>query len=723
MPANTGIEPFTPAAAPATREVLVVRGTPEAVRVGGQPVQLQGNRLEIELPEGESRDIEITWAGATATEVFHLMFQNDRPTAAEVPAYSAGAPTNPTDPRFIDVSGVRPTDTVHGPAALRAWLDTLSNTTLELHAHASHDPTRPAPPPGTPDPDRVLADQQLSERRLQVARALIPARFNTSNGTAHGHTMSQANTIATMTPGGGPIDARNGGREEHRVTQITGTKAGVRTILRGRLARDRRQQGTTTPGTNTTTQPQTDRESTSAVQASFEINFEMIQRTEKIVASYSLSTRKARKVQKHPQGQLVLEGDGKRYILEADGAQEFFRKLQLAASTTAMWQQDGISAVQVQLRYAPRGDGGFQEIGEMFLTPDKLTDTFVRNLQRDKSLPGEPYAYWYEYRVTIHYLDDVALGDTLGAVTSVGAPGADAEGWIRSFARNLVIHPRDVTPALTVNLATGIMHFELIDRVQVVMGYGAFRHTLVLTAQDNARRLVIRPEAGAAATPIETSGTIFYKDGAQVALPEQQWQPQELVVINEPRGNTLRVQVILADPNHEFQSAQVRLRYEHGNRLVEQPVELVRHAQLFEWAVRLEDASARDWQYQATLIETSGAIRTIDWTDGKNDRLILGVQAVDVIPVTVTWLVPPPAGGLLAVKVDLEYTDPGNDVRWEHSELIRGDHSGTFTWAIAVKDASVRSYRYRVTEFRATGATEGQWQESNATALVLLPSA
>ncbi len=178
----------------------------------------------------------------------------------------------------------------------------------------------------------------------------------------------------------------------------------------------------------------------------------------------------------------------------------------------------------------------------------------------------------------------------------------------------------------------------------------------------------------------------------------------------------------LADPADEYVSAHVRLRYEHGNRVVEQAFELKDHAEMKEWAVRLEDPDARDWTYEATLVKKSGDIDTIARREGKNDQVILGVQATDVIPVEVAWLVPPPAGDLLAVKIDLTYVDEPNGLRWTRSELIRAGHSGTFTWSIPIKDARRTAYKYKVTEFRATGQKEMPWQDADTTMLVLMPS-
>lgn len=457
------------------------------------------------------------------------------------------------------------------------------------------------------------------------------------------------------------------------------------------------------------------------VQASFEVNLEMIQQEERVLATYELSTRKARTHPVHPQGQLILDAiDPGKYIIEADGAIEFFQWLEVNASTTADWALDGIHSIQIQLRYAPNGAGGFQRTNEIMLTPAEDKGSWKSGVLHENADDRLPVVYWYEYKVTVNYTQDVALGSQQGAVSSVGNSKADPDGWIRSDARNLVIHPRDITPAMTVNVATGVMQYDLLARAQLALTYGPYRQNLELSAEAPEHRLVIRPEPELQSAPLRTEGMLFYKDRAQVPLPPQEWKPQELIVINEPRENILRVRVILADPADEYERVAVRLRYEHGDRVVEQPLELKDHAEIKEWAVRLEDPNERNWRYEATLIKNSGDIDSIPWRDGKNEQIILGVQAVDVIPVQVTWLMPLPAGDLVAVKIDLLYEDETNEVRWSRSELIRQGHSGTFAWPIAIKDERNKTYRYKVTEFRQT-VKEGPWQESDAQMLVLLP--
>ncbi|PSN19394.1 hypothetical protein C7271_07505 [filamentous cyanobacterium CCP5] len=746
IPPDRGVEVFEPAAS-GTQETLRLRGNGATARVGPSRDSLasqsiSGNALAVDVPPGETRHVEITWPATQGTEEsFYLFFDYDRPQdTADVSSYSSGnpQPAEGTQPdsegaRFLTESRATSTTTPQrGPAELAAFLSTLEpGSTLELDAHASYE----ALPQGATAAERqaqVAHNQRLSERRLEVARNLISS-FNGQfqiNGRAHGHTQAQANQIQPL-PGPTPSPNSRGGRLQDRVVIIKGRRRSrPSTVLEGTLTRP---ETPTTNGLPVTilrghlqrgggSESGEDSNSTK-VEASFEVNLEIIQRQEKITATYELNTRKARTQEVHPQGQLILDAaNPAQYILEADGAIDFFQWLEIAASTTAQWEQEGIDSIAVQIRYGPDGRGGFRRTGDLMLTPQSDTDTWKVGVLHENDDSRQPVAYWYEYRVTVNFLPDVALGDQRGAVTSVGAANADADGWIRTTERNLVIHPRDVTPAVIVDLAAGIMHYDLIERAQVALRYGPYRQNLMLSAATPSHRLVIRPEPDLEDDRLHTTGTIFYKDGAQVPLPERAWTLQELIVINEPRENTLRVQVVLMDPQDEYERVNVRLRYEHENRIVETDFDLTDHAQFQEWSVRLEDPDHRDWQYQATLVKKSGDIDVIDWTEGDPSGLLtLGVKAVDVIPVQVILLVPP-SGDLLAVKVELRYEDERNGLLWEHAELFRSADALDFTWSIPIQDPQLRRYQYRVTEFhRTTGMSQGEWTEHSGTSLELIP--
>jgi len=747
FPADKGVERPQPSTS-GTRETLVIRGNGATAKVGASTGTLADHpitngRLVIDVPAGQARHVEIRWPGQ-AEQFFHVLFAFDRPNdnQQEVNSYQQGNP-QPADARFSSRSRARGATTGGGPDALRDWLRGLNNDQLDIYGYASYEE----------DESDTTHNMNLSNRRAQVAHRLVerlvPNRFRVLRVEPFGHAPARdnPNQIPALEPADGQPDG-HGSRSfpKDRVALIK-VHAKDECVLRGHWTRPAAPSGQSGSGTPSSGTPGsgtsgsgpsgsgpsgsgpsgsgTPSSEPTKVQASFEVNLEMIQREERITASYELNSRKARTREVHPQGQLLLEGiNPVDYILEADLAIDFFQRLKIAASTTAQWERDGIDSINIQLRYATDGQGGYQKSRDLRLTPQQETDsweTFVLHENDDDSLP---VAYWYEYRVTLHFLDDVALGDQRGAVTSIGVPDADADGWIRTTERNLVIHPRDVTPAVTVNIASGIIHYELLERAQLVLSYGPYRQNLTLSKENPEHRLVIRPEEGLEDEPLRSTGTLFYRDGARVPLPDTEWTLQELVVINEPRENMLNVQVLLSDPADQYERLEVDLRYEDENRIVEteEPLRFTEHAQIQEWSVRLEDPDRRAWQYRATLIKKSGDIDTVDWTDGpENDQLILGEPAVEVISVEVTWLMPPPMLDLLAVKVDLMYEDERNHVRWEKSELIREGHSGVFTWSIPVQDPNLRRYRYRVSEFRATGRTEGEWREDDTTKLVLIP--
>jgi len=282
-----------------------------------------------------------------------------------------------------------------------------------------------------------------------------------------------------------------------------------------------------------------------------------------------------------------------------------------------------------------------------------------------------------------------------------------------------VINPRDLTDIVPVRIAAGRLRFDIVQQAQVRVAYGQAASIVQLDAEHRERVLVFRPEPGAPPV-LETSGTLFYGDGAQVPLPTRTWD-ERLLVINEPAESILRVRVILADPNNLYKEAIVTLTYEHGERKIEETFHLSGHAAIQEWAVRLEDPAARAWTWQAVLVSNSGSIEEVPPKPGQGTNLIVGFPAKKVQEVVITLLKPLPMGDVLAMKLELEYRDDANNVFWERDLLFQEGGEATATWFIALKDPTRTTYRYRVTLNRAAEAAEGPWLESESRQLVLFP--
>jgi len=456
-----------------------------------------------------------------------------------------------------------------------------------------------------------------------------------------------------------------------------------------------------------------------------EIELSSISQEEQITATYDLSTQRALTRHVHPQGQLSLDllpEEAKDYVVEVDLNDDFFKRVSVRATTTAEWDIDGIASIRVEMRYGPKLDGTFAVHSDFLLTKDEPVGTWDAFALRDRGNAADaPPVLHYDYRVTVNYRASVALGDQSGEVTSAGIPGADAEGWIRRcFARNLVIHPRDVTPVHPVRISTGVLHFDLVQEVHIDVMSGPYSQRYRLTPEDHDIGLVIRPGPHEPKSAFSTRGTLFYRDGARVELPLEEHNPeQQEVIVNEPRDGTWRVKLVFADPTKMYKKATVTMRYEDGGRVVERDFDFTETGQEAEFSVRLEHPDRRKYTYRTLLMSNTGMIDVVDFQEGTAAQLVIGFRAAEVIPVNIACLQQVPSGSLLAVKVDLEYSDPDSEIHWAHSELIRQGHTGSFQWFLAIRDRTKRKYRYRVTAYRATGPEELPWTESSETWLVL----
>jgi hypothetical protein len=459
------------------------------------------------------------------------------------------------------------------------------------------------------------------------------------------------------------------------------------------------------------------------------MDIQSLSQQEHITADYDMRQQKATLHQIHPNGQLTLDltpEEAKACVLEVDLNSDFFHKLQVQASTNAQWDPEGIDSIRIELRYGPPGsDGGdWAQHADLLLnkaTPTQSWETFV---VRDRGNADDaPIVLWYDYRVTVNYRAEVTLGTESGEVSSRGALGADGDGWFKgSYARNLVIDPRDATGMRPLRLSTGVLQFDLVQEAHVDLATGAYRETFRLLPDMHDVSLVARV-SGDGQPAYHTTGTLFYKDGAHVDLPDTEWPAgQAQIVIDEPRDGVLRVRIIESDPASEFTKVMVTMHYEDGDRVVEKDFELTAHGQSVDFSVRLDHSDHRAYRYRTTLMRTSGAIETSDWIDADGTTktlLIVGRTAADVIPIIVTCLEPVPTPRLLAIRVDLDYSDADNQVHWTHSELIRAGFLGSFKWAVPIADPDKRTYRYKITAFRPSGPQELDWTDTDETDLVL----
>jgi hypothetical protein len=131
-------------------------------------------------------------------------------------------------------------------------------------------------------------------------------------------------------------------------------------------------------------------------------------------------------------------------------------------------------------------------------------------------------------------------------------------------------------------------------------------------------------------------------------------------------------------------------------------------------ALDLPDPSDRTYRYRVTRTWGTGEAEEDDWVQSDASVLVVGRVAANRLVVDVTPLGPElPDAGVVLIEVELSYLDPEHQVRDEQKVVI-GAWADRFRWEVAIADPLRRTYRYRVTTHRTSGATDvGPWTTSS----------
>ena len=133
-------------------------------------------------------------------------------------------------------------------------------------------------------------------------------------------------------------------------------------------------------------------------------------------------------------------------------------------------------------------------------------------------------------------------------------------------------------------------------------------------------------------------------------------------------------------------------------------------------AVDLEmpDPTDRSYRYKVTRILEDGTEEDDDWITSDRSSQLVGRVAgnmlvVDVIPVGPEL----PAAGVSLIEVQLQYVDAANQILNNPTAVIRA-HADKYHWVVPLKNPALKSYEYRVTVHRSSGATQaGNWTTSS----------
>lgn len=135
----------------------------------------------------------------------------------------------------------------------------------------------------------------------------------------------------------------------------------------------------------------------------------------------------------------------------------------------------------------------------------------------------------------------------------------------------------------------------------------------------------------------------------------------------------------------------------------------------------LPDPSDRNFRYRVVRMFKSGQVEEDDWIDSDIPVVLVGKVAANKLVVDIQPVGPElPSAGVVLIEVELSYIDAANQLREQTLVLIRAVADRP-RWEVAIRDPHARSYEYRVTVHRTSGAKHvGPWTRTSDR-LLLIP--
>lgn len=131
-------------------------------------------------------------------------------------------------------------------------------------------------------------------------------------------------------------------------------------------------------------------------------------------------------------------------------------------------------------------------------------------------------------------------------------------------------------------------------------------------------------------------------------------------------------------------------------------------------ALDLPDPADRRYRYRATRISAAGVEQEDPWVETDRPAVLLGGVSGDRMVVELTPIGPEPASaGIRLIEVALSYIDAEHQLRDQQTKHIQA-LADRPRWEFAIADPARRTYEYRITVHRTTGAkTVGPWTRSS----------
>ncbi len=407
-----------------------------------------------------------------------------------------------------------------------------------------------------------------------------------------------------------------------------------------------------------------------------------------------------------PQGTLATffgdQSDMSKFVREVDLDDPFFKTLGLAVRAIARWQEDGIAAVEVEVKY--------EQQGELKTNTFTFTPTDVEPQKWDPALIGGKRNYTWRSRVTF-------VGRAAGVWTK----------WESATTRDLNIAvptPGKIDVTVT---GVGLDFTNVVDAVLVHLRYEDRARDVPMVGQS----ILLSPDRASGQwqriiyadwdKPIEyrveyllKNGTVTRRDWAKTDGPVQN------LLVSRPDVDVLDIVLVPAGDWSQVIQATVDVRYTDGAQHSDAHFQLKTQDEFKRWGVLLVNPNARKFEYKLLATFKNGDTQETEWMQLDGDQAVpLKVQGPPRLAVKVTGAVIDVASTPL-VRVDLEYPHPvaaGVDTIAAFSLQA---NTQVETWQVPLLPDAPSTYKQRITYFPTQGPpVERAWEVSQSELIVV----
>lgn len=377
------------------------------------------------------------------------------------------------------------------------------------------------------------------------------------------------------------------------------------------------------------------------------------------------------------------------YAQEVDLDDPFFKQINANVKVNAPFDELPIHSVEVKLFYKgePMDVIGSEVNGEyQFSSPDDVARfaTFVED---------DDFNYHYSYQVNYKGASKIFQSEEIETNESVLTVNVDDVG------------------ILYVSITPGDIDFEQVKQAQITMEYEDSAHGVdkitdqFIMSAEAAEHKFEHIIFSKRSKPYRYKVNYKMEDGKEYETDWLEGNANRLF-INDPFTQSKTVGFrVSGDLETEIANIFIDAKYEDtaNDYVVTKSIALSKDNPFFDWFIPMIDKSVSSISYKGIIVRKDGTEEEIKEKTTDATTVIVGENVENLLDITVMADLLDFTNSIKLAHVELEYTDPDNDVHEREDFTFKAGAVEPGKWLLKLKDKTKTEYSWKATYFMADG--------------------